>query len=118
MHIEEGQENDIPDWAIAVPNQPFYVAMLSRAGKPRTAFQHERSYRVVVNLKDKFLSEGPFPEPILFKTKFDAAEVNLRMNVPIRFKAERVDFKDGTGFLLTANSIEPDYGLGWDEDEH
>lgn len=118
LHIDEQAENDIPKWAIAVPNQPFYVAMLSRAGKPRTAFQNERSYRVVANLQDKFLSEGPLPEPVLFKTKFDAAEINLRMNVPIRFKAERVDFKDGTGFLLTANSIEPDYGLGWVEDEH
>jgi hypothetical protein len=118
LHTDEQAENDIPNWAIAVPGQQFYVAMLSRAGKPRTAFQHERSYRVVVNLRKKFLSEGPFPEPILFKTKFDAAEVNLRMNVPIRFKAEKVDFRDGTGFLLTTNSIEPDYGLGWIDDEH
>jgi len=117
LHTVEGLENDIPPWAIAVPNEKFYVAMLNRNGKPMDAYAYEKSYLAVVNTPDKFLKEGPC-EPVTLKCVFDAGEANLRMNVPIQFNAERIDFQDGSGWMLKASSMNPDYSLNWVSDEH
>ena len=115
VHTEEGRETDIPSWAIAIPNQKFYVCMMNRNNKPMDAYSYDAC---VGNETDKFLSEGPFSEPITLKCRWDAGMTNLRMNTPIKFKAEKIDYKDGSGFLLQTGNIEPTYGLGWVEDEH
>jgi len=118
IHTEEGRESDIPSWAIGVPNQAFYVVMLNKNGKPMDAFSYERTWLFVGNETNKFLSEGPFETPIMLKCKWDAGMTNLRLNVPIKFKADKIDFKDNTGFLLQTGNIEPNYGLGWVDDDH
>jgi len=118
VYTEEGRETDIPAWAIAIPNQKFYVCMMNRNSKPMDAFSYERTWLFVGNEADKLLSQGPFDIPITLKCRWDAGMTNLRMNTPIRFKAEKIDYKDGSGFLLQTGNIEPNYGLGWVEDEH
>ena len=118
IHSVAGAENDTPIWAIEVPNERYYVAMLNRNGKPMDAVSMEKSWLFVGNTADKFLKEGALEQrPILLKCGFDAGQSILRMNTPIHFKAETITLDDGA-IMLRANNIAPNYTLEWVPEEH
>ena len=117
VHREEGPQNLLPRWAIAVPGKSYYIALLGAKG-PKVAYSFKKEYYVVVNTPELFLKQGPLPMMVL-ELNFDAAEVNLNLNVPIKFKAETDKsylFPDEN--ILVANQIYPEYGLGWVDDAY
>ena len=117
VHRAEGKENELPKWVIAVPNKNFNIALLGAKG-PKVAYSYKKEYYVVVNTPQSFLKDGPLPMTIL-ECNFDAAEVDLKMNVPIKFKADTDKsylFPDEN--ILTANQIYPEYGLNWVDDAY
>lgn len=117
VHREEGKENDLPRWAIAVPGKAYYIALLGGKG-PKVAYSMKKEYYVVANTPQLFLKDGPLPMTVL-ECNFDAAEVELKMNVPIKFRAEKdTSYLFPNETILVANQLYPEYGLGWVEDKH
>jgi len=116
IHTEQGEESDIPVWAIAVPNKSYYIALLGANG-PKRASSLKREWLFIGNTAEKFLTEGPLP-PMRLECSFDAADVHLQMNKPISFKAEAGEsYFNPDEAILKANNIDPSYGLGWVPDK-
>ena len=116
IHRETGAESDIPDWAIAVPGKPFFVALMGANG-PKTAYSYKREWICAVNTPEAFLKEGPMMPPIRLECSFDAVDVQLRMNQPISFQADKeASWADPDTDILKTSMISPDYGLGWVDD--
>lgn len=116
IHREEGAESDIPDWAIAVPGKPFYLALMGQRG-PKTAYSYKREWICGVNTPEAFLKEGPLMPPIRLECSFDAVDISLRMNQPISFQAEKeASWADPSVTILKASNLSPTYGLDWVDD--
>lgn len=116
IHRDPGIESDIPDWAIAVPGKPFYIALMGQKG-PKTAYSYKREWICGVNTPEAFLKEGPLMPPIRLECSFDAVDANLKMNIPISFQAEReASWADPSVDILKASILSPNYGLDWVED--
>ena len=60
IHTENGEESDIPAWAIAGPNKSYYIALMGAKG-PKRATSLKREWLFVGNTEEKFLAEGPLP---------------------------------------------------------
>ena len=112
IHTENGEDSDIPAWAIAVPNKSYYIALMGAKG-PKRATSLKREWLFVGNTEEKFLAEGPLP-PMRLECSFDAADAHLQMNKPISFKAELGEsYFNPDEAILKANNIEPSYGFDW-----
>lgn len=116
IHTQEGEEVSPPDWAIPVPGKKFYVCMITQKGVPMDKESFERTWLFVGNTPDKLLSEGPLEMPLSLKCRWDAGSSILRLNVPVRFKAEMWERDDRKG--LSTGDISPDYTLDWADEEH
>jgi len=115
IHRAEGNESDIPEWAIAIPGRPYYIALMGAKG-PKTAYSYKREWICAVNTPEAFLKEGPM-SPIRLECSFDAVDTHLRMNQPISFQADKeASWSDPNTDILKTNMISPDYGLGWVDD--
>lgn len=113
---EAGSESDIPDWAIAVPGKPYYIALMGKNG-PKTAYSYKREWICAVNTPEAFLKEGPMMPPIRLECSFDAVDVHLRMNQPISFQADKeASWADPNTDILKTSAISPNYGLDWVDD--
>ena len=114
LYRQQGVETEPPEWAI--PGKTGVLFALMGANGPKKAYSFKREWLVVVNEKDKFLSEGPLP-PMTLECSWDAAEVDIRMNVPVMFKAEKdAAWYDSQVPVLKAGNISPQYGLDWVDD--
>ena len=114
LYAQQGSENEAPEWAIEGKTGVLFALM--GANGPKKPYSYKREWLVVVNEKSKFLQEGPLPMMTL-ECSWDAATVDLRLNVPICFKAESdTAWYDGETMILKAGNIAPQYGLEWVED--
>jgi len=114
LHFDaDTPETDIPPWAISVPGEKYYIALLGGPRGPKPAYSYKQEWLCIVASEVDFKAKG-FGSPIILECSFDAAHVDLRLNEPISFQAEEdVSWFDKTTPILKANNISPAYGLGW-----
>jgi|TARA_R110002051_G_scaffold305617_1_gene375663 hypothetical protein len=113
IHSDAGSESDIPDWAVAIPGKPYYVALMGKNG-PKTAYSYKREWICAVNTPEAFLKEGPIMPPIRLECSYDSVDVNLMMNQPISFQADKeASWSDPNTDILKVSVISPTYGLDW-----
>tara|TARA_R110002096_G_scaffold73787_1_gene174870 strand:+ start:3194 stop:4534 length:1341 start_codon:yes stop_codon:yes gene_type:complete len=118
IHVEEAGTGPMPDWVIPINDGAANICLLRDDKKPKTAHIWKRSWLFVGNKLDSFLTEGPKKDVFALECSFDAAQVKLKMNVPILFKAEeKASWSNKDVMNLEANSIDPNYGLDWIPDE-
>jgi hypothetical protein len=123
LYKESASDDKMPLWVIAINNGASHICLLKDDGRsPKRAFMKKRKWLFIGNTQDKFLSEGALP-PMTLECSFGASEVELQMLRPITFKAEMEKAWKPAGSdepdenQLVALDIDPDYGLGWVDDE-
>ena len=119
IHIDEGEESDLPKWAIAVPGERYFIAILGGAKGPKTAYSLKKNWLFVGNRESDFFSKGP-QAPMALECSWDAADLDLRMNEPITFTAEEgtAFYDDSVSVVEAGGGINPTYGLEQFSEDH
>lgn len=119
---ESVKGDDVPMWVIAINGGASHICLLKNDNRsPKRAFMPKRKWVFIGNKTESFFSEGPLP-PMTLECSFSAAEVDLQMLRPIRFKAEKElawkpsDSTEPDEDILKALDLDPHYGLDWVED--
>ena len=120
---ESAKGDDVPMWVIAINGGASHICLLKADNRsPKRAFMPKRKWIFIGNKTDAFFKEGPLP-PMTLECSFQAAEVELQMLRPIRFKAEKeLAWKpdgstDADEDILKALDLDASYGLDWVQDD-
>ena len=118
IQTDEGEESELPKWAIAVPGQKYFLAIMGGAKGPKTAYSYKKNWLVVANNESDFFSKGP-SAPMILECSWDAADLDLRMNEPISFTAEAgtAFYDDSVKILKAGGGLNPTYGIEQFSDE-
>lgn len=120
LHKESAKDGK-PMWVIQLNNGNHICLLKNDNRSPKRAFMPKRKWIFIGNTKDAFFTDGPLP-PMTLECSFSAAEVDLQMLRPIRFKAEKelawkpADSTEPEEDILKALDLDPNYGLDWVDD--
>jgi hypothetical protein len=122
LYKESATDDKVPLWVISINGGASHICLLKADNRsPKRAFMVKRKWLFIGNTEDKFLSEGALP-PMILECSFGAAELELQMLRPIKFKAEMETAWKPQGSdepdqqQLVALDIDANYGLDWVEE--